>query len=319
MSPAISVIVPAYQVTEYIPETLQSLREQSFRNFETIVINDGCPDTPRLEQVLEEFQGEIVYLKQPNRGVASARNAAIAASRAPLIALLDSDDCWTPDYLASQVDSLEKNPDVDVVCTDAVYFGDPNSKNIGRRFSDFFPSKGEITFSRLVNRECAVFVGVTARKESVLRAGGFDESLQSTEDFDLWLRMTHNGSRFLYQNKPLVRYRLRPESLSRDGSSMLNWNLTVFRKLIRFPDLSVEERASLNNALQREQAWLDLLLGKRALYRGEIPEAKERLRKANKVMGNSKVSAAEWLLRIAPKVLIHLVHRKYSTEAAFLG
>jgi glycosyltransferase involved in cell wall biosynthesis len=81
--PAVSVIVPCYRVTEYIREALDSLRAQTFRNFETIVINDGCPDTANLERALEPYRGEIVYIKQENTGLSGARNSGIKAARAP--------------------------------------------------------------------------------------------------------------------------------------------------------------------------------------------------------------------------------------------
>jgi len=69
-SPAVSVIVPAYNVTRYIGDALDSLRAQTFRNFETIVVNDGCPDSANLERVLEPYRGEIVYIRQENQGLA---------------------------------------------------------------------------------------------------------------------------------------------------------------------------------------------------------------------------------------------------------
>src|SRR5579883_3152754 len=97
-APAISIVIPCYKVTNYIREALESVRAQTFRDFETIVVNDGCPDSANLERVLEAYRDEIVYIRQENRGLAAARNAAIRVARAPLIALLDGDDAWDPDY-----------------------------------------------------------------------------------------------------------------------------------------------------------------------------------------------------------------------------
>src|ERR1700692_783320 len=112
-SPAVSVIVPAYKVTDFIAKTLDSLRSQTFRDFETIVVNDGCPDSENLERVLEPYRGEIVYIRQENQGLAGARNTAIKAARAPLVGLLDSDDAWEPDYLEVQTKFLAEHPQVD--------------------------------------------------------------------------------------------------------------------------------------------------------------------------------------------------------------
>ena len=80
-TPAVSVIIPAYNVTAFIADALNSLRAQTFRDFETIVVNDGCPDSDNLERVLEPYRGEIVYIRQENQGVAAARNTALRAAR----------------------------------------------------------------------------------------------------------------------------------------------------------------------------------------------------------------------------------------------
>ena len=88
--------MPAYRVTEYIGAALDSVRAQTFTDYEIIVVNDGCPDTAALEQVLGPYLDRIVYLKQENRGLAGARNTAIHASRGRYLALLDADDLWEP-------------------------------------------------------------------------------------------------------------------------------------------------------------------------------------------------------------------------------
>src|SRR5580704_11335265 len=109
VSPAVSVIVPAYNTAEFIAETLDSVFQQTFTNSEVIVVNDGSPDTEKLEAVLEPFRHRIVYLKQENRGLSGARNTAIRKARGEFLAFLDSDDMWLPKYLETQVDFLEKN------------------------------------------------------------------------------------------------------------------------------------------------------------------------------------------------------------------
>jgi glycosyltransferase involved in cell wall biosynthesis len=110
-APAVSVVIPCYKVTAFIADALDSARAQTFRNFETIVVNDGCPDTANFERALAPYQDEIRYIKQENRGVGGALNTGILAARAPLIALLSGDDIWKPNYLEYQVDYLEKHPE----------------------------------------------------------------------------------------------------------------------------------------------------------------------------------------------------------------
>jgi glycosyltransferase involved in cell wall biosynthesis len=102
-SPLVSVIIPAYDVAEFIGEALDSVFAQTFTDYEVIVINDGSPDTAKLERALAPYLSRIVYLKQENRGVSAARNTGINAARGSLIAFLDGDDVWLPNYLEVQV------------------------------------------------------------------------------------------------------------------------------------------------------------------------------------------------------------------------
>src|ERR1700676_72285 len=100
VSPLVSIVIPCFNATKYIPETLDSLRAQTFRDFEIILVNDGCPDTENLERVLEPYRDEIRYLKSGRwASISESRNNAIQASTARYIALLDADDIWEPNYL----------------------------------------------------------------------------------------------------------------------------------------------------------------------------------------------------------------------------
>lgn len=315
-TPAVSVIVPAYKVTSFIGDTLDSLRSQTVRDFETIIVNDGCPDTANLERVLEPYRSEIVYIRQENKGLAGARNTAIQAARAPLVALLDSDDAWEPTYLEVQTSFLAKHPQTDVVSPNAFFVGETLFP--GKTMVDLFPPRSEVSFRSLLNGENHIFVGVTARREAILRAGLFDAALRSAEDLDLWLRMAHGGARFSYHDRPLVRYRARPDSLSNDPIWITTHVLQVYRKLSGILDLNAEDRGCLDAAIRREEANLDFYLGKKALYAGRRQEAREQLNRANRVLHSRKVTFALLALRLAPGLLHKLIRWRNPTEYTFL-
>jgi glycosyltransferase involved in cell wall biosynthesis len=93
----VSVLIPAYGVTQYIAETLDSVLVQSYRDFEIIVVNDGCPGSAALEAALRPYRERIVYIRTENGGVSCARNVGVRAARAPSVALLDGDDAWLSD------------------------------------------------------------------------------------------------------------------------------------------------------------------------------------------------------------------------------
>lgn len=122
------MIIPAYNVAPYIKETLDSVFAQTYPFYETIVVNDGSPDTLALEAILEPYRDRIVYITQENRGLAGARNTGLRAAAGSFVALLDADDLWLPNYLEEQVRYLSEHPERDLVYCDAEFFGEDISQ-----------------------------------------------------------------------------------------------------------------------------------------------------------------------------------------------
>jgi glycosyltransferase involved in cell wall biosynthesis len=300
--PAVSVIMPAYNVAEYIGSALDSVFNQTFTDYEVIVVNDGSPDTGELERVLAPYLDRILYLKQENEGLSRARNRAIGAARGRYIALLDSDDFWEPDYLSVQMGGMEGDPTIDVLYADAFIFGD--SPIAGKTYMEICPSEGEVTLERLIREECHVMVSVLARREAVVRAGLFDESLRSAEDFDLWLRMVDRGSRIAYHRRPLVHYRRRHDSLSADEEGLFRSIIRVFDKAECAMRLSPDEQKALEERRAFYRAKLQLLEGKKALFQGDPKTAVSNLTEANRFLRSRKIKLALLLLRAAPGLLL---------------
>jgi glycosyltransferase involved in cell wall biosynthesis len=300
-NPKVSVIVPAYNTAPYIAETVASVLAQTYTDYEVIVVNDGSPDTPALEAALAPFRDRIHYIVQENRGLSGARNTGIAASRGELIALLDSDDVWEPEYLEQQLSELERQ-NVAVVYPDAVNFGDP--MRAGRRFMAAHPSHGPVTLETLVTQQCNVMVSVVARRDVLVGAGLFDESLRSSEDFDMWLRVLNGGWRIGYHRRPLVRSRLRPESLSANGVSMCQHIVRVLDKTARNSTLTPAQAALVADRRAYFTALLRLHEGKRAFFAGEHKQALQALSEANARLRRIKLTMAILLLRIMPGLLL---------------
>lgn len=299
--PKVSIIIPSYNTATYIDDTLKSVFAQTYDDYEVIVINDGAPDTAELERVLEPYRDRIVYLVQENRGLAGARNTGIRAARGEYIALLDSDDMWEPDYLEVQVGILENDRTIDVLYPDGLIFGD--APEAGRRSMELSPSEGEVTFESLVTQRCNVRVFVTARRDVVVRAGMFDESLRSSEDFDLWIRIVKGGGRIAYHRRVLARYRRHAASLSANPIWMTDHILRVFDKAERTLALTPAEQATLARERARFEATRRLVQGKKAFFDGEIPEAIEGLREGNRYFRQGKITLVILLLRLMPRLL----------------
>jgi len=312
----VSVIIPAYNMARYIGETLNSVFAQSYPNFEVIVVNDGSPDTPELEQALQPYRDRIVYLTQENRGLSGARNTGIRAAKGNLVALLDADDIWLPSYLAEQTKYLRENPNKDLVYCDAEFFGEGITP--GQYYMQANPNSGEATAEAIISKRCTVFVSVTART-AVLKDVGFDESLRSCEDFDCWIRMTAAGYKIGYQRKVLARYRRHAASLSANPTRMAEFNLKVLNKALNlFPQGSAESLATAR-AIEKKHAEIAMINGKLAMLNRDPEAAIRHFAAANEYYHSGKTNLLIKALKIAPDALLGLyllrgrIWKKYQT------
>src|SRR5205085_11202609 len=153
MTPMVSVIISVFNATRYISETLDAVTAQKFREHEIIVINDGSADTQALVRELAMHLENIVYIRQRNLGPGAARNTGIENARAPIVAFLDADDIWTPDFLTSQYVFLGRN-NYDMVYCDAQIFGLRSAYR--RTFMETAPSVGEADFNAILDLRCNV-------------------------------------------------------------------------------------------------------------------------------------------------------------------
>lgn len=304
-SPVVSVIIPAYRAAKFIATALNSVFAQTFTNFETIVINDGSPDTDELERELEVYCGRIIYLRQKNRGPAAARNCGILAASGRFVAFLDADDYWYPDYLSEQMGFLERDSTLDLVYTDALLVGE--GPLAGRTFMDATPSNGEVTFESLLDERCTVILsGVVARRQTVIDAGLFDENFHYAEDYDLWLRIAKRGARLSYQRKVLLGKRRHAESLCADDLKLFENALHVLDKVGRSNDLSESERESLIRHENKLIAYLRLEYGKINLSRGHFGAAVEGFQEANEFYRSWKLRWVLFWLRLWPNLLCRI-------------
>ncbi len=259
-APKVSVIIPAYNIAKYIAETLDSAFIQTFTNFEIIVINDGSPDTEEFENVLKPYLDKIVYLKQANIGAGAARNFGIETARGELIAFLDGDDIWFPEFLESQVKFLETN-NYDLVYSDALLFG--GSAYDGRNFMQDAPSEDEANFESLLDVRCNVITsGTLVRKKAVIEAGMFESEKVRAHDFVLWLRIAKNGGRIGYQRKVLLKYRVRLDSLSGNSIQRIQREIDVYHRVMKLIKLTEAEKLIVQNQLTRLAAEMEIERGK---------------------------------------------------------
>jgi glycosyltransferase involved in cell wall biosynthesis len=300
-SPIVSVIIPAHNAAEYIAATLDSVFRQTYQDFEVILINDGSPDTDIFEQVIQPYLDRIVYLKQENRGPAAARNRGIMKARGEYIAFLDSDDCWLSEYLATQMQLFARTPPPDMVTADAEFFGD--SPNAGKSFWQLYPPKGPLTLKNLLTRDCAIITSCTiARREVIVGAGLFDESICGPEDLDLWLRIAHRSTRLVLQRKVLARRRIHDRALTASYLRIHTEAVRVLDKLERTLPLSPDALLALQQRRLHLQACVELEEGKRYLEAGEIERARDSLQRAFAFFRTTRLRLVLVALGVAPRL-----------------
>lgn len=203
IQPKVSVIIPTYNRGKFIGAAIQSVLNQTFQDFEVVVVDDGSTD--QTGDVVKAFaSGKVKYVYQPNRGRSNARNHALGLAKGRYIAFLDSDDLYLPDKLALQVDYMDSHPEIGMIYTSA-YCIDEN----GARMKDEY----EATVSGWVYEHIAFFVPVTitlptamVRKEVFDKVGGFDEAMERFEDTDMWRRISkHYQINALHERTCLLR------------------------------------------------------------------------------------------------------------------
>lgn len=298
-NPAVSVIVPAYGVSQFISATLESVRAQTFQDYEILVVNDGSPDTPDLERALQPYLPSIVYIKQPNGGPSAARNTGIRHARGEYVAFLDGDDLWAPEYLQTQMSILREDQSLDLLYCDSWYFG--SSLVAGKRYMELFPSQGPVTVKSLLNETCNVITStVMARREAVIDAGLFNERFSGPEDFDLWVRLALAGRRLHYHYAVLGRRRLRPEGLASNREKMSASLAQVLESHAQDPRLSPEQHSILMSKLAEVRAHYHLEKGKRLIIAGSYKEALASFGALDQCYVSAKLRLATLGLHIAP-------------------
>jgi glycosyltransferase involved in cell wall biosynthesis len=305
-APKVSVIIPSYKTADLIAACLDSVFAQTYTDFETIVVNDGSPDTPELERVLAPYLEGIVYLKQENKRAAAARNHAIRRARGEFVAFLDSDDTWYPAHLAAQMKLLADDPQLDLVYANALLVGDPAKE---RPFMALCTSQGPATFAALITERCEIPIStVVARKRTLIDAGGFDETLARCDDYDLWVRVAATGAKIGYSRELEARLFIgRPGSLGVSRARMAEAYWTILEKCKRTLPLNAADRAVVEKRAAEIHARYLLEEGKCKLEERQFDKARELMRQANGHWHRPSLRLAILGLGIAPATTTKLM------------
>jgi len=223
---AMSVIIPAYNAAWCVRRAIDSVLAQDFRDFEVIVVNDGSTDDTNA--VLAACGDRIRAVHQRNGGLSSARNAGIREARGEFVAFLDADDWWLPGKLGRQLELMRARPELGF-CSCAARVESPQGELLnvwscarwhGAFLDHLFGSNADVAGSGSA---------VVARRALFAQTGDFDESLDSLEDIDMWMRLAA-VSEYACLEEPLVVILKRPDSMSRNLEVMRTAAMQVMKK-----------------------------------------------------------------------------------------
>ena len=208
MSTLVSIIVPCYKQAHYLSEALQSVLEQSYYNWECIIVNDGSPDNTELfAQDWLVKDSRFQYLYKENGGLPSARNAGIRQAKGEFILALDADDILHKDYLKKAVIVLEANQKLAIVSCYSIFF----INSINNVVHELKPSGTNYRDLMFQNHLVATSL---FRKKCWEEVGGYDESMKSGfEDWEFWLNVTKRGWEFQFVPAFLFYYRKSKKSM----------------------------------------------------------------------------------------------------------
>jgi glycosyltransferase involved in cell wall biosynthesis len=223
-SPAISVIIPAFNQAVFISEAIHSVLEQTYPYFELIVVDDGSTDeTP---QVLAQIQDpRMRVVRQPNAGLSAARNTGLRESAAPLVTFLDADDYFLPDKLEVLSNYLNEHPEIGLVVGRVRYIN-----QYGNLIYESSKTSTKLVLPELLFENPICVSGILLRRKWLERIGIFDESLRACEDWDLWIRLAYAGCRFAWVENIVIAYRYHQGQMTRESERMRKAMLSMLDK-----------------------------------------------------------------------------------------
>lgn len=253
MTRIVSVIMPAFNMSKYISQSIQSVMNQNFNNWELLIVDDGSEDsTADICRLYEQIDGRIRFFSIKKSGVSAARNYAIERSRGDLLAFLDSDDLWLPNKLSVSVTEFEQE-DQDLLFTNGYNFTDTSDLTKIHQLQKFplhvglFHGESGVKKFIKVNRVHTLTVLV--KKDVVNKLGGFPP-FRFGEDYCLWILMLLSNYKLRGIDCALSLYRERPESALHSEKKVFVQLFEVFKFIIqKHPDI-IKHRKEFKNFLK---------------------------------------------------------------------
>ena len=259
----VTIIIPTFNRGYCLAESIQSVLDQNFSDFELIVVDDGSTDNTA--EVIKQFSGIHKIRIKKNQGVSFARNLGIKQARGEWIAFLDSDDLWERDKLATQIKWVECNPEYHAVYTDEIWIRNGVRVNAMKKHRKY---SGDI-FRHCLPLCIVSPSSVLLRNQLLSELGGFDESMPVCEDYDLGLRISIRFPFHFIEEKLIVKRGGHEDQLSRKFWGMDRWRVYSLKKLLQENRMNEEQRGLVMEMLVEKCNILACGYGKRGKSQDE--------------------------------------------------
>jgi len=294
-----SVVIPLFNKEKYIIKTLNSVFQQTFSDFEIIIVDDGSTD--RSITIINEIEDERLKINyQKNQGASAARNKGIKLAKGRYIALLDADDIWLENHLQNFVDSINKFPEEKIFCNNYKYQFSQNSFKKTTFSNLSFTNESIILIENLLFHNLLDSVATsssTCIKSSVLKKRGYDQSIVSGQDTELWIYLSFQYNFVLNLKESVVYKKEVFNSLSQSDNADSHFILT--QKYLK------EELS--NSALKR---FIDShRFG--VIIKYKLKQNKEKVKLLKSQINFSNLNVKQYcLINMSPKLLILLINIK---------
>ena len=220
----VSIVTSIFNAEKYLEESLSSIVNQTFQDFEIILIDDGSTDGSIniLSDFFHKHNNSRLLINKTNQGIPTSRNRALLIAKGEYIAIHDGDDISLPDRLEKEVDYLEQNPDIDVVGAHA-YKINYSGSLLGTMS---YPPKQTEDFFRVIKRHRLnpiIDPSCLYRKKAIIDNGGYtmDDKFMTVLDMYLWCSLLNNGHHMANIQEPLIKYRINPEGVTQTRTSAM--------------------------------------------------------------------------------------------------
>jgi glycosyltransferase involved in cell wall biosynthesis len=272
MTPRVSVLIPSYNHAPYLPAALQSVFDQTYRDYEIVVVDDGSTDGS--VEILQGYGDRIRLFMQANRGTYPTLNRCIAESQGAYLAILNSDDLWAPTKLEKQVALLEAHPEVGLVHTGGYFIDAQGNILPGNPLGFEWPRTptGNI-IEALVRCNKIIASSVLVRRECFERLGGFREDLFGSGDWEMWFRIALEWD-IGYIDEPLTMYRVHGANASFQHRRVYEDDVKVRTETIHANESRLWQRATDARAMRLALAHSYACLGTEYALLGDRARAR---------------------------------------------